>query len=60
MADPTSDVKTRQKLESRVSILVHGQGQEIGANGGKERNHFSNNLIRSCCIDKLLKVSQSH
>ena len=60
MADPTSDAKTHQKLECRVSILVPGQGQEIGASGDKKRNYFSDNLIRSRCIDKVSKVSQSH
>ena len=60
MADPTGDLKTHLKLESNVSILVHGQGQENCANSGKVRNHLSNNLIRSCCIDQFLKVGRNH
>ena len=57
MADPTSDNKTHKKIESRISIIVQGQGQESrGLNGGSVRKQSSNKWIRSCSIDKFLKV----
>ena len=62
MADPTSDIETDKKIESHISML--GQGQKICENGGKVRNHSSNNSVtitnfircRSCYLDKCLKV----
>ena len=59
MADPTSDVEAHKKIENRILTLVQQeqeQDQENHRNGGNVGNHFSNNLIRSCSIDKFLKV----